>query len=251
MSDQVIAIRRNGAVSDLPHQRKVRLLLWGGAAKPGDNSAFDFAARNVGKNYQALDNAQVVVVPQRVLVAKDIVRTINESEDDDIQSLDLFTHGGPEALYLTTASPDTRKLARRFLHNASLYRTRAKMIFNWAAWTGGAALVGDIDFAKFTVNAKIELHGCKGAISNASTDNIASDLSLRLYAAGKRSAVVIGHADGANPNINGGGEKLDEQDYRHGERVVLHNGTIIKVTKQKGHLDERELERLASGGLLA
>jgi hypothetical protein len=196
-----------------------------------------------------LDNAHFAVVPQRILVAKDIVRIINESDDDDIQSLDLFTHGGPQALYLTTASPDTKKLSRRFLHNASLYRTRAKMIFNWAAWTGGAALVGDIDFAKFAANAKIELHGCKGAETNASTDNLAGDLSIRLHAAGKRNAVVIGHADGANPNINGGGERFEEQDYRHGERVVLHNGTIVKVTKQKGHLNEQEL--LATGQLLA
>lgn len=247
MSDQVIASRQNGAVSDLPLKRKVRLLLWGGAAKPGDNSAFDFAARNVCRDYKSLNDAHVVEVPQRILVAKDIVRIINASDDDEIQSLDLFTHGGPQALYLTTATADTKKLSRRFLHNCSLYRTRSRMIFNWAAWTGGAALVGDIDFAKFTVNAKIELHGCKSAIADGSTDNLASDLSTRLYAAGKRHAVVIGHADGANPNINGGGEKLEQQDYRHGERVVLHNGTIVKVTKLKGHINERELELLAAG----
>lgn len=252
MSDQVAANRQDGAVADQPYKRKLRLLLWGGGARPGDNFAFEYAARNVGRDYTSLDREpRVAVTPQRIMVAKDIVRIINACEDGDIQSLDLFTHGGPQALYLTTASPDTSKLSRRFRHNVSLYRTRARLVFNWAAWTGGAALVGDIDFARFAVNAKIELHGCKGAVTDGSTDNIAGDLSMRLHAAGKRYAFVIGHADGANPNIHGGGERNDEQDYRHGERVVLHNGKIVKVTKQQGHLDEQELERLATGDLLA
>jgi SAM-dependent methyltransferase len=46
-------------------------------------------------------------------------------------------------------------------------------------------------------------------------------------------------------NIKGGGEKNDEQDYRHGQRVIFSKGKIIKVTKQKGHLIERDLEALA------
>jgi hypothetical protein len=36
-----------------------------------------------------------------------------------------------------------------------------------------------------------------------------------------------------------------EQDYRHGDRVVFHNGKIIKTTKQKGMISESEIERLA------
>lgn len=244
MSHELNEIIQDASVSGPPDQRKVRLLLWGGAAKPGDNSAFGFAARNVSKDYKALDGAKFLITSQRVLVAKDIVKIINESEDDSIQSLDVFTHGGPEALYLTTANPDTEKVSRRFLHNCSLYRHRARLIFNWAAWTGGAALVRDIDFNKFTTNAKIELHGCKSADTNSNSDNMAGELSIRLYAVGKLRAVVIGHAEGANPNIKGGGEKLAEQDYRHGQRVVLHNGKIVKMTRQKGHLGERELELL-------
>jgi len=58
---------------------------------------------------------------------------------------------------------------------------------------------------------------------------------------------VIGHADKANPNIKGGGEKLSEQDYRHGRRVVFHNGKVTRATNQKGYTNEVELNSLAAG----
>jgi hypothetical protein len=49
-----------------------------------------------------------------------------------------------------------------------------------------------------------------------------------------------------NPDdINGGAEKNNEQDYRHGQRVIFRKGKIVKVTKQKGHLSERDPEALA------
>jgi hypothetical protein len=105
-------------------------------------------------------------------------------------------------------------------------------------------LISEINFAKFTKNAKIELHGCRTADAESDTDNIAADLSSRLNNAGKTASLVIGHADKANPNIKGGGEKNDEQDYRHGQRVVFSNGKIVKETRQKGQLIERELESL-------
>lgn len=130
-------------------------------------------------------------------------------------------------------------------YNSSLYRTRTRMIFNAAGWTEGSALVSEINFAKFSENAKIELHGCRTADAESDTDNIAADLSTRLSEARKVASIVIGHADKANPNIKGGGEKNDEQDYRHGQRVLFSNGKIVKVTRQKGYLIERELEASA------
>jgi hypothetical protein len=237
-----------GSIAPLPHKRKVRLLLWGGAATPGDNSAFESAARNVIKDYKATDKGNFAIVEQRIFVAKDIETHINRQGDDTIRSLDIFTHGGPQALYLTTASPDTSKVLRYVLHNSSLYRTRTRMILNAAGWTEGSALVSEINFAKFSENAKIELHGCRTADAESDTDNIVADLSTRLNEAGKVASIVIGHADKANPNIKGGGEKNDEQDYRHGQRVVFSNGKIVKVTRQKGYLIERELEALAGKG---
>lgn len=248
MAGKVHTNQTKGSVAPLPYKRKVRLLLWGGAATPGDNSAFEFAARNVIKDYKASDKGNFNIVSQKILVAKDIATAINKQDDDSIRSLDIFTHGGPQALYLTTASPDTSKILRYVLHNSSLYRSRARMVFNAAGWTEGSALVSEINFAKFGENAKVELHGCRTADAESDVDNIVADLSTRLYEAGKKAAVVIGHADKANPNIKGGGEKLDEQDYRHGSRVVIHHGKIIEVSKQKGHLPERELEALVKGG---
>ena len=119
------------------------------------------------------------------------------------------------------------------------------MIFNAAGWTKGLALIGEINFSRFASNAKVELHGCKTAGTESDTDNITADFSVRLATAGKAASIVIGHADKANPNINGGGEKNSEQDYRHGQRVIFSKGKIVKVTKQKGHLSERDLEALA------
>ncbi|WP_322101743.1 hypothetical protein [Paraburkholderia sp. J41] len=232
------------SVAQLPHKRKLRLLLWGGAATQGDNGAFEWAARNVIKDYKATDRGNFTIDSHHILVAKDIVTYINSQDDDSIRSLDIFTHGGPQALYLTTASPDTEKVFRYVFHNSSLYRTRIRMILNAAGWTEGSALVEEINFAKFATNAKIELHGCRTADAESDTDNIVADFSTRLYEAGKTASIVIGHADKANPNIKGGGEKNDEQDYRHGQRVVFHNGKIIKVTRQNGLLVERELDAL-------
>lgn len=248
MGGKVKTNHEKDSIAPLPHKRKVRLLLWGGAATPGDNSAFEWAARNVIKDYKAADKGNFAIVEQHILVAKDIESYINRQDDDSIRSLDIFTHGGPQALYLTTASPDTSKVLRYVLHNSSLYRTRTRMVFNAAGWTEGSALVSEINFAKFSENAKIELHGCKTADAESDTDNIAADLSTRLYEAGKVASIVIGHADKANPNIKGGGEKNDEQDYRHGQRVVFSNSKIVKVTRQKGHLPERELEAMTGKG---
>lgn len=236
-----------GSVAKVPHKRKVRLLLWGGAAVPGDNAAFQWSSRNVIKDYKAADGEKFTINDSHILVAKDIVSKINDQDDDSIRSLDVFTHGGPQALYLTTASKDTNKMLRYVLNNSSLYRTRTRMVFNAAGWTDGSALISEINFAKFTTNAKIELHGCKTADAESDTDNIAADFSTRLYTAGKTASIVIGHADKANPNIKGGHEKDPEQDYRHGQRVVFSNGKIIKVTSQKGAISENELEALTGG----
>lgn len=233
------------SVAPVAYKRKVRLLLWGGAATPGDNSAFEWATRNVIKDYKAADKTSVIE-QHRILVAQDIVSHINRQEDDSIKSVDIFTHGGMQALYLTTADPNTSKALRYVLHNSSFYRSRARMILNAAGWTKGSALISEIKFSKFVANAKVELHGCKTAGTDSDDDNITADFSAHLANAGKAASIVIGHADKANPNINGGGEKNDEQDYRHGQRIIFNNGKIVKVTKQKGHLSERDLETLAA-----
>lgn len=242
-----------GSVASVPYKRKVRLLLWGGAATPGDNSAFEFAKANVVRDYKKADGGNFSIVEKRILVAQDIVAQINVQADDSIRSLDIWTHGGPHTLYMTTADPPPPKtsswvtrnlyeLNKWGAHNSSLYRSRAKLILNAAGWTTGSALITSVNFAKFTKNAKVELHGCRTADTESDGDNIAADLSLRLYEAGKTSSVVLGHADKANPNIRGGGEGLSEQDYRHGQRVMFSNGKVVTVIKQNGHIAEPKAE---------
>jgi hypothetical protein len=238
MATTVRTNKTRQSVAAVPHKRKVRLLLWGGAATAGDNSAFDFAAKSVIRDYARMDRGNFEVISRRITVAKDLVEIVNKQEAGGIRSLDIFSHGGPQALYFTTASPDTPKLLRFVLHNSSLYRSRTRMVLNAAAWTEGSALVDDFDFSKFTAYAKIELHGCKTADTDSDSDNISADLSERLSKAGKAGALVIGHADKANPNIRGGSEKLEEQDYRHGVRLVFSNGKISKTVKAKGHIEE-------------
>lgn len=238
---------KKGSVAPLPYKRKVRLLLWGGAANPGDNSAFEFAKANVLRDYKAADKGNFTVVERKLFVAKDIVKAINEQEADSIRSLDIWTHGGPQALYLTTAAPSpppTESLITRYvyqarrwgLHNSSLYRTRTNMILQGAGWTEGSAVISSIDFTKFTKHAKVELHGCRTADDEG--DNIASDISRLLHQAGKTSAVVIAHTDKANPNIKGGGESLAQQDYRHGPRAIISNGKVTKTSSQNGFIAE-------------
>ena len=248
MGGKVKTNHEKGSVAPLPHKRKVRLLLWGGAAVPGDNSAFEFAKANVVRDYKNADKGNFVIVEKRIFVAQDIVANIKGQDDDSIRSLDIWTHGGPQALYLTTANPPPKTdskitkflydLNRWGFHNSSLYRSRTKMILNAASWTKGSALATNINFAKFAKNAKVELHGCRTADTESDGDNIVADLSLRLYEAGKTSAVVIGHADKANPNIKGGGEALTEQDYRHGKRVMFSKGKVVKVINQNGFIEE-------------
>lgn len=251
MSNKTKTNFEKGSVAPLLHKRKVRLILWGGAAGPGDNSTFEWAKRNVIKDYKAKDKNNFILIDKKILVAKDIVDYTNSQEDSSIRSLDIFTHGGPQALYLTTANPGTDRLLRYVFHNSSLYRSRTRMILNAAGFTKGSALVNEINFMKFAENAKIELHGCATADKDTDDDNISADLSKRLYEAGKSRSIVIGHAVKANPNIKGGGEKYEEQDYRHGQRVIFNKGKIINVTKQKGHLDERMLEGLVTGTVKA
>lgn len=248
MTAKVPTNSTKGSVASVPYKRKIRLLLWGGAATPGDNSAFEFAKANVVRDYKNADKGNFVMIEKRILVAKDIVANINAQDNDSIRSLDIWTHGGPQALYMTTADPPPKtdskitqylyQASRWGLHNSSLYRTKSNLIFQGAGWVEGSTVVTNIDFAKFSKNAKVELHGCRTADTESDGDNIAADFSSRLYEAGKTSAVVIGHADKANPNIKGGGEALTEQDYRHGQRVVFSNGKAIKVVKQNGFIAE-------------
>lgn len=256
MSGKIKTNYEKGSVAPLPYKRKVRLVLWGGAARPSDNFTFEHAKNKVLMDYKALDKNNFILIDKKIRVAKDIVDYINAQEDNNIRSLDIWTHGGPNALYLTTADPPPSENApwykRRLyeanrwgFHNSSLYRSRIRMVSNAAGWTEGSALLSDVNFAKFAANAKIEFHGCKTGADPQDVDNIAADFSQRLSDAGKESSAVIGHIENAEPLINGRGGKTQpkDQDYRYGKRAIFKHGKLVKVTQQIGVIAESGLEQ--------
>ena len=64
----------------------------------------------------------------------------------------------------------------------------------------------------------------------------------QLYKAGKKRAYVIGHTDKSNPSINGPKTTIKQQDYRHGERSIYHNGNLLKKTIKKGVISHDETQ---------
>lgn len=70
-------------------------------------------------------------------------------------------------------------------------------------------------------------------------------LSLHFFQQGNKRAVVIGHSNFSNPNINGeGNTKPTEQDYRHGTRRIYHNGKILATHKEKGRITASTINAL-------
>ena len=55
MGGKVKTNHDKGSVAPVPHKRKVRLLMWGGAYSTSDNFTFDWAVRNVTKDYREGD----------------------------------------------------------------------------------------------------------------------------------------------------------------------------------------------------
>lgn len=218
----------------VPHKRKVRLLLWGGAYKTNDNFTFDWAVRRVVKDYKANDGNKYEVIVKKIGSADDLLAVLNSQEDNSIRSVDLFTHGGPDHFYMVSVRSDRDGGLNNFrwyryaFHNESFSRGDLKKI----------------QFSKFSENAKVEIHGCKTASNPKDEDNIAADFSKRLYEAGKTKSAVIGHTTNATPAFNGEGKTADaEQDYRHDERAIFKNGRLVTLTKKKGALDEGGLSQ--------
>lgn len=219
-----------------------RIIFYGGErnSKKGyvGNASFEFAARNLVKNYKELDdNAKISSTFTRS--AAEIVLTINQSPDNSIKSFDWVGHGSYESLAMSKYCESCT--GRKEKVNQSLYKDQAALNKTDFPTTEKATTVNDIDWSKFTSDAIIEAHGCETAKNTDYGDkshdngNIMVVMSKKLYAAGKTRAVTIGHTQNANPRINGDDEtKHEEQDYRHGERVVFWNGNEILRTTQKG-----------------
>lgn len=213
--------------------KEVRLIFAGGAKKVGDNGAFTAAAKNVNATYGGKG---------KILEAKSsdyISKTINSYEENTVASLDILTHGSQVAFFMYKKYEGDDDWT-----NVSMYD------WGWTKTITGddigkeAGKIDDIKFNRFTDNAIIEIHGCKSAADNwFDLDNIAVDMSQKLDNAGKKNAVVIAHVEKANPLINGKKTTNKQQDYRHGKRVVYHDGKVLFSTSKKGHIGRKVIDR--------
>lgn len=218
--------------------RRVRLIFYGGSKSPRDNSAFEFAAKNIKKDYERAYPHNIVIAIF-VDAAKTVVDKINEQKTGKIESLDLLFHGTERGLYMYKGASLNPKggfsgedIEDNDL-NASLYAGRIR---KWLGDDKGdeARAVNDIDFTKFSPEgAIIEIHGCKsGNDTDPLNDSITKNLSEELA-----NGYVIGHTTKANPNINSGKKtSREQQDYRHGQRAIWKDGKVIKITDKKGML---------------
>ncbi|EHL3467594.1 hypothetical protein LAN87_001190 [Salmonella enterica] len=222
--------------------RRVRLIFYGGAKSPKDNSAFEFAEKNIREDYRKLyPHSNIIFI--FVDSAKVIVDTINEQQSGKIDSLDLLFHGTERGLYrykgasLASDGGFSGEDIKDNDLNASLYAGRIRK------WLGDdkcdeARTINDIDFIKFSSeDPVIEIHGCKsGNDTDPLTDSITKNLSEELP-----NGYVIGHTTKANPGINGDGKtSRQQQDYRHGQRVIWKNGKVIKMINKKGMLTVKD-----------
>ena len=74
----------------------VRLVIYGGAVKASDNSAFKFASKNVVTDYKN----DLPVKNYFILNGANTIVSILETQlENSVQSLDLFCHGDPNAVY--------------------------------------------------------------------------------------------------------------------------------------------------------
>jgi RHS repeat-associated protein len=227
-----------GGLAPIP----VRLLFYGGAGSVGDNSAFKFAAQNVNRDYGGAGQLNFASSAQAV------IDKVNSQADNSVQSVDFFTHGSQYALYMvrnekTGASGENTTIPEGDRESNNLYASGTAQAFQ--SWGGGDDQndIGAIDYNKFTNDAKIEIHGCKGASGTVMIDNMAENLSTNLFDAGKTNAVVIAHTEKANPNINGGKTTLKQQDYRHGPRSVYHNGKVLFSTNVRGNISQKVINQ--------
>jgi hypothetical protein len=204
----------------------------------GDNSAFQFAANNIARDYADWGKSGKLI---KIRCAINLVSAINSNESGTLASLDILCHGTPWSLNFSV---------RDDLNCGLFASPAAKAGFTVVgpfsgrvnSPDGDCALVSDIRFDVFANNAVVELHGCQTAGDSFVMDSVAVKLSAGLSGAGKKLAVVIAHVDKANPNIDGTTIAV-KQDYRHGRRVILLNGTIVHSVTKSGKISAEEIAK--------
>ncbi len=204
------------------------------------NWAFYHAAQNVRKDYKDFSATGEII---KIDCADSIVKKIAAQPEGSIQSLDVLSHGTPYTLNFSVSDDRNCGFATSWL-----IKSGANIVGRFRddlnAFDGRSRYFSDIDFTRFSNTARVQFHGCSIAGEDglsAVSDNIAEVVSKLLHDAGKTGAYVIGHVTKSNPNIKGKATKNEEQDYRHGTRVVYRNGAIIFRTKKSGFLKESDI----------
>lgn len=203
------------------------------------NSAFCFAARNVAKDYKDAEKRAI-----KITTAAEMVKKINACSPKSVASLDVFCHGTPYSLNFSIKENENCGLVTGWMAKQGLrayYSTWDDGIYNFSS---DSRYVSDIDFKVFTEDARIQIHGCNTARGSMPGNTLVEEFSEQIYNAGIKKAYVIGHTDKSNPNINGAKTTIKQQDYRHGERSIYHNGILLKTTKQKGTIAHDEIQGL-------
>lgn len=226
--------QKQGSTQQVTVNRKNRIIIYGGAYSKSDNYTFKDAANNLQRAYQVKEGAKYNIYIREVKVEQDLIDLINRQPPNSIKSIDLFTHGGEDSFYMVSVREgdgssdwNSNWMWRYVVNNATFKTKHLKQ------------LKTDV----FTVNTKIEVHGCKTAENPKNEDNIVSEWSKILYAAGKTKSVVIGHTTNTSPLINGSSTKTNEQSYMWLERAIYKNGKLQFLTKAKGFLDEEALTK--------
>ena len=223
---------------------KVRLIFWGGSREKksdgtpnkhgiSDNDAFYHAALNVQKTYKDFSKTGQLI---KFTTGKDCVEAINKQVNGTIHTLDLLCHGTLFSLNLSQKENEncgiTTGWAAKVAIDAYYIATEGKKYSS----SSEARYITDIEFTKFSVDARIEIHGCNGAKDMGwnALDTLSELMSKKLFEAGRADAVVVGHLDKANPSINGAKTTIKEQDYRHGHRAIFHQGKKVQTITEKG-----------------
>lgn len=201
------------------------------------NGAFYFAARNVANDFRNGDKKMT-----KITTAADMVRKINACSANTVASLDVFCHGTPYSLNFSVNENENCGLVTGWIAKQGLrayYSSWEDGVYNFSS---DSRYVSDINFKVFTNDTRIQIHGCNTARGSMPGNTLVEEFSEKIFEAGKMKAYIIGHTDKSNPNINGPKTTIKQQDYRHGERSVYHNGKLLLKTSQKGIISHDEIQ---------
>lgn len=199
------------------------------------NSAFFMAAKNVEKSYSKyLEQVKI----HKITTAADMLEKINSLPKKTLKSLDILSHGTPYSLNFSMRENENSGLVTGFIAKM-LLKAYYSNIFDGEIYNFGifSRYVDDIRFGIFTLDARVQIHGCSTARGNIPGNTLAEAISIGLWGADRKSAYVIGHTSKSNPNINGAKTTIAAQDYRHGKRAIIKNGDVLYTTTKKGYLE--------------